>query len=53
MVYSNLLDEEFKALQNLSNNNNLVIQKSDKNQNKAKFEKVDTKKKLTKSYCKP
>ena len=61
----NLSDEEFKTLQNLSKNTNLVIQKSDKGNsvvildkdihikrmesllsNKAKFEKVDTKKGL-------
>ena len=61
----NLSDEEFKALQNLSKNTNLVIQKPDKGNsvvildkdihikrmesvlsNKAKFEKVDTKKGL-------
>ena len=29
-VPCNLLDEEFKALQNLSKNSNLVIQKPDK-----------------------
>ena len=63
--YNDLSDEEFKALQNLSTNSNLVIQKSDKGNsvvipdkdayikhmesllsNKAKFEKVDTKKGL-------
>ena len=61
----NLSDEEFKALQNLSTNTNLVISKSDKGNSvvildkavdikhmesllndKAKFEKADTKKGL-------